>query len=130
MTVLNYVRLIAKEFNDVTDADINEWIVFLAPFVSKKLFGNLYERALALLVCHKLKMAGQGESPLGEMGSVSNAIGGISSISDGGSSISFANNGASNLQQDAEYALTAYGIQYLQLRRSVIIPIRMSGENA
>ena len=49
-------------------------------------------------------------------------------MSEGGSSISFGANQSSNLATDAELGLTAYGVQFLQLRRMVIVPIHCSGE--
>ena len=115
------------EFSNMTNEDIRFWIDFVRPMVSKKQFGNLYYQAIALLICHKLKMAGYGENTLGDLGKIGNAYM-ASSVSDGGSSISFASTGAGNLQADAEYAMTIYGTQYLQLRRMCVIPIHVSGE--
>ena len=93
-------------------------------------FGKLYEQALAYLVCHKLKMAGNGTNPLGEeLGNLSALGFAVGSVSEGGSSISFGASQSSNLAPDAELGLTAYGLQYLSLRRMVIIPIHVSGED-
>ena len=86
-----------------------------------------WKSTLALMICHKMKMAGHGENSLGELGKIGNTFA-ASSVSDGGSSISFASSGAGNLQTDAEYGLTIYGAQYLQLRKMVIMGIRVSGE--
>ena len=52
----------------------------------------------------------------------------VGSVSEGGSSISYGANQSSNLATDAELGLTVYGVQYLQLRRMVIVPIHCSGE--
>lgn len=126
MTVIEMVRLISNgEFDDLSDAEILQWDEFISPFVSKKQFGKLYERAKALLICHKLKMAGYGENSLGALGSIGNSFV-ASSVSDGGSSISFANGGASNIAVNAEYGMTVYGMQYLQLLRACIVPINIS----
>lgn len=127
MTVIEMVKLLGGEFNSMEDSEIEQWIEFCEPFVSKKVFGKFYERALALMICHKMKMAGHGENSLGELGKIGNTFA-ASSVSDGGSSISFASSGAGNLQTDAEYGLTIYGAQYLQLRKMVIMGIRVSGE--
>lgn len=115
------------EFDSMSTDDIVFWIDFVRPMVSKKQFGKLYHQALTLLICHKLKMAGLGENTLGDLGKIGNAFT-ASSVSDGGSSISFAGGGVGNLQTDAEYALTVYGAQFLQLRKMCIIPIHSSGE--
>lgn len=115
------------EFNSMSEEDLKFWIDFVQPMVSRKQFGNLYYQAITLMIAHKLKMAGLGENSLGELGKIGNSFV-ASSVSDGGSSISFAGGGAGNLQTDAEYAMTVYGLQYLQIRRMCIIPIRVSGE--
>ena len=133
-TEAEYTKLIAMiktigggEFNSMSDEDLKFWIDFVQPMVSKKQFGNLYFQAIALLICHKLKMAGLGENTLGDLGKIGNAYA-ASSVSDGGSSISFASAGPGNLQVDAEYTMTIYGTQFLQLRRMAIVPIHVSGE--
>ena len=127
MTVVEMVRLIAgEEFANVPDSEIEQWDEFVSPFVSKKQFGKLYDRAKALLICHKMTMAGLNESALGELGKIGNSFV-ASSVSDGGSSISYANGGtAGNIQMNAEYGFTVYGMQYLQLLKSVIVPINIS----
>ena len=128
MKAIQIIRLIGKEFDGVTDTVLKKWIEIVGPMVSKKQFGKLYEQALAYLVCHKLKMAGHGDNPLGELGAIGTGFA-VGSVSEGGSSISFGANQASNLAADAELGLTVYGTQYLQIRRSVIVPIHCSGES-
>ena len=127
MTAIEIIRLTAEEFKDVDDATLEKWLEIVRPMVSKKQFGKLYEQGLAYLVCHKLKVAGFGENPLGEAGIIGIGFA-VGSVSEGGSSVSFGANQASNLAADAELGLTVYGVQYLQLRRSVIVPIHCSGE--
>lgn len=122
MPVIEYIKMLSEEFREYPEDKIEQWIIFCQPLVSKKQFGKLYEQALALVVCHKMKMAGLGDNSLGELGKIGNAYM-ASSVSDGGSSISYASSGVGNLQADAEYAMTIYGTQYLQLRRSAIVPI-------
>ena len=70
-------------------------------------------------------MAGVGENTLGALGDIGNSLI-ASSVSDGGSSISFANSGASNTAVNAEYGMTKYGMQYLQLIRVCVVPIDIS----
>ena len=127
MTVIEMVRLFGPEFESVKDDILEQWLEIVKPMVSKKQFGELYNQALALLVCLKLKMAGHGENPLGDIGTIGAGFA-VSSVSEGGSSVSFGANQSSNLAADAELGLTAYGVQFLQLRRMVIIPIHCSGE--
>nr|DAN10122.1 MAG TPA: Protein of unknown function (DUF4054) [Caudoviricetes sp.]DAP27630.1 MAG TPA: Protein of unknown function (DUF4054) [Caudoviricetes sp.] len=54
----------------------------------------------------------------------------ISSYSEGGTTVSFGTNQTVNLQSDAEYALTVYGLEYLTIRRNAIIPIISAGEGS
>ncbi len=130
MTAVEIIRLIGTEFADTDDATLEMWVELVKPMVSKKQFGKLYEQALAYLVCHKMKMAGSGSNPLGdELGNI-NAFGfAFSSVSEGGSSISFGASQSSNVAKDAEYGLTSYGMQYLNLRKLVVVPIHISGED-
>lgn len=128
MTVNEMVRKLgAGEFDSLSEKDVDWWVEFVTPMVSKKQFGNLYDHARALLICHKLKMAGLEENALGEMGKVKNGFS-ASSVSDGGSSISFASSGVGNLTTNAELGMTIYGMQYLQLLKMCVIPIHISGE--
>lgn len=130
MTAAEIIRFIGGEFKSVNDTTLEKWIEIVRPMVSQKQFGKLYEQALAYLVCHKLKLAGYGESLLGDMGGggSANTDFSISSVSEGGSSISFGANQTSGLASDSELGLTSYGVQYLQLRRMVIVPIHCGGE--
>ena len=130
MTVVEMVRLVSgDEFSSMTDEEINVWDEFVSPLVSKKQFGKLYDQAKALLICHKLKMAGYGgDESLGALGKIGNSFI-ASSVSDGGSSISFASGGVGNLATNAELGMTIYGIQYLQLMRMCVVPIHISGED-
>lgn len=124
MKALQIFRLVATEFDALSDETIENWLDLTSPFISKKRFGKLYEQALALLTAHRLKMAGYGDSTLGTVGD-SLRVGGYS---EGETSVSFTVNQATNLLADAELALTPYGLEYLSLRRMVIIPIRSAGE--
>lgn len=127
MKAIEIIRLVGMEFSNLSTETLEQWIEVVRPMVSRKQFGKLYEQALAYLVCHKLKMAGHGENPLGDLGVIGVGFG-IGSVSEGGSSVSFGANQSSNLAADAELGLTSYGVQYLQLRRSVIVPIHVGGE--
>ena len=127
MTVIETIRLIGTEFSSVDNETLGKWIDIVRPMVSSKKFGKLYEQALAYLVCHKMKMAGLGENPLGDIGTIGIGFA-VGSVSEGGSSVSFGANQSSNIVTDAELGLTAYGVQYLSLRKMVIVPIHCSSE--
>lgn len=113
-----------KEFSEASDDDIHAFIAISEPLLGKKRFGKLYPQALAYMAAHKMKLAGYG-SKIGE-GTIGDTIG-LSSVSEGETSVSFTNSQSGNISPDAEYGLTVYGMQYLQLRRSCIIPIVSAG---
>lgn len=124
MTVIEIFRLVATEFKDLDDEKVMAWSELTAPLISKKVFGKLYDQALALLTAHRLKMSGYGDSTYGTVGDTLR----IGSYSEGETSVSFTVNQGTNLLVDAELALTPYGLEYLSLRRLVVIPIRSAGE--
>ena len=126
MEALEIFRTIATEFKDVSDKDVEAWIELSKPLISEKRFGNTYQQALALLAAHRLKMAGYGDNSVGR---VDDALR-VSSYSEGETSISYSVSQGGNNAVDAEYTLTAYGLQFLTIRRSKIISIISAGENA
>lgn len=131
-STLNVFRLVASEFDGVDDDTVCLWFDLTAPLVSRKLFGKLYDQAVALLTAHRMKLSGKYEDETDgsgeglQIGSIADTMR-VSSYSEGSTSVSF-NNSVSTLEKDADLALTTYGTQYLSLRRLVIIPIRCSGE--
>lgn len=128
MTAIEMIRLVGEEFKDISDEELGKWVELVSPYVGKKQFSKFYEQALAYLTCHKLKMAGKGTNPLGELGTIGIGFA-VGSVSEGGSSISFGANQSSNIVTDAELGLTAYGVQFLTIRRLCIVPIHCSGES-
>lgn len=124
MTALEIVRLLAKEFDDVDDDTVSKYIELEKPNISKKKFGSSYEKALALLAAHRMKMNGLGSS---EYGTIADSIH-MTSFSEGESSVTFSHSQANNSQVDGEYTLTTYGLQFLTLKRTVNIPIMVGGE--
>ena len=138
MEALEIFRLAAPEFDGIPDEDvidevsgkvatrgIRSFLELYADQISRKRFGKSYEKALAYLTAHKLKMNGYGEN--GASGKIGDSLR-VSSYSEGETSISFSTNQGTNLQVDAEYALTVYGLEFLTLRRNAIIPIISAGE--
>ena len=122
---LKIFRTVATEFKDMKAAAIRQWLELTAPLISKKVFGELYDQALALLTAHRMKMAGLGDTSLGTVGDTLR----VASYSEGETSINFSVSQATNLLPDADLVLTPYGLAYLYLRRLVVIPIRSAGEN-
>lgn len=137
MDALAIFRLVATEFADMPDDDVidsatdkvtrygvRSFLQLYSDQISEKRFGKSYQKALAYLTAHKLKMSGYGST---ENGTMSDALR-VSSYSEGETSITYSTNQQSNLQVDAEYALTVYGLEFLTLRRNAVIPIISAGE--
>lgn len=137
MDALEIFRLVATEFFDIPDDDekdpntgkivrygVNSFLRLYSDQISEKRFGSSYQKALAYLTAHKLKMNGYGNS---ENGKIADSLR-VGSYSEGETSISYTTNQQTNLQVDAEYALTVYGLEFLTLRRNAVIPILSAGE--
>ncbi len=116
--VTKIVKMVGAEFKETSDDDIGFWIEIQAPVISRKKFGTDYNLALALLVCHAMKMAGNGDNSLGTISDT----GRLASVSEGGVSISFATSTAGTTG-DAVYQLTSYGLQFIEIRNRHIVPI-------
>ena len=121
---LRIFRLVAKEFNTMTDEEVQEHMDLFSCMLSVKRYGKLYDKALAYLTAHKLKMNGYGDV---SNGTIADSLR-VGSYSEGETSISYTTNQGTNLQVDAEYALTSYGLMYLELKRLAVIPIVSAGE--
>lgn len=81
--ITKIVKMVGTEFKAMPDEDISFWIGLQAPVISQKKFGADYNLAVALLVCHAMKMAGNGDSSLGTIANT----GRLASVSEGGVSI-------------------------------------------
>lgn len=137
MDALAIFRLVATEFADMPDDDVideesgkvtahgvNSFLELYSDQISEKRFGSTYQKALAYLTAHKLKMSGYGNNENGKIGDSLR----VGSYSEGETSISYTTGQQTNLQVDAEYALTVYGLEFLTLRRNAVIPIISAGE--
>ena len=137
MDALEIFRIIAPEFAQMPDDDtvdsetgkvtaygVRTFLQLYADQISEKRFGSTYQKALAYLTAHKLKMNGYGNT---ENGTIGDSLR-VGSYSEGETSISYTTNQQTNLQVDAEYALTVYGLEFLTLRRNAVIPIISAGE--
>ena len=140
MEALKIFRMVAAEFanipdDDVTDPEtgevkeygINSYLELYSDQISEKRFGSSSAKALAYLTAHKLKMSGLGNNEGTGNIAIADSLR-VGSYSEGETSISFTTNQQTNLQVDAEYALTVYGLEFLTLRRNAIIPIISAGE--
>lgn len=137
MDAIEIFRMVATEFaampdENVLDPDtskpkvygVKTFLELYSDQISEKRFGSTYQKALAYLTAHKLKMNGYGNNENGKIGDSLR----VGSYSEGETSISYTTNQQTNLQVDAEYALTVYGLEFLTLRRNAVIPIISAGE--
>ena len=133
---LRIFRIVAAEFAELPDDDeLNEdgtvktygvktYLELFSDQISAKRFGKSYTKALAYLTAHKLKMMDKGaDDGFGSMGAALR----VASASEGETSVSFSSS-ISTTDAESEYALTIYGIEFLTLKRNVIIPIVSAGE--
>ena len=109
MKALDIFRMVAKEFSDIPDNDkvddsgaiiqygVQSFIDLYADQISKKRFGTAYEKALAYLTAHKLKMNGYGDTGTG---TIADSLR-VGSYSEGETSISYTTGQQTNLQTDA-----------------------------
>jgi len=138
MEALDIFRIIATEFAYMPDENVIDeetgkikqygvktFLKLYSDQISERRFGKSYLKALAYLTAHKLKMSGYGDNS--SNGKIADSLR-VNSYSEGETSISFSTNQGTNLQADAEYALTVYGLEFLTLRRNAIIPILSAGE--
>jgi len=126
MDAFEIIRKTMSEFKEVDDDTVRVFISLAEPLISKKRFGKLYQQALAYMTAHKMKMSDLGKN--NGIGTIGDTIG-LSSVSEGETSVSFSNNQAGNTATDAEFGLTVYGMQYIQLRKRCIVPIVSAGVN-
>lgn len=127
MDAIAIIRLVAPEFEKVSEEDLSKWVSLCKPLISKKKFGELYNQALALIVAHRMKLSGKYEpEETAAIQSIANS-GRVASYTEGQVSISFNSAASAGASSDATYELTAYGQQFLELRRSLIVPITIRG---
>lgn len=119
-------RLVAPEFDQVTDDTLGTWLSLCKPLISKRKFGALYDQALALLAAHRMKLSGKYEpEETAAIQSIANS-GRVASYTEGQVSVSF-NSSSTSGSSDATYELTSYGQQFIELRRSLVVPITIRG---
>jgi len=132
--VLRIIRLVAKEFAQVSDDDVTAWVELTAPLIGQRVFKHLFNQALALLTAHRMKMADAGtqpgDDPMAEVGNIS--MGNfmrVGSYKEGQVSIGFNHNLGQYGITDAELLMTEYGIQFKTLRDMMVYPIVSAAES-
>lgn len=116
---VDILKIVAPEFGTMSDDDIQTWIDLAEPYVSKRVFGKLYNQAIAYLAAHFMKMSGLGDTSTGTVGDSMR----VASVSEGNTSVSFNTSLYSGNGADAELNLTVYGMSYKRIRSMCVIPI-------
>lgn len=120
--ILDIFYLVAPEFEKVKDNDIEAALELYQDLVSKKRFGRFYERAVALLMAHQLKL-NQIIREDAETGGDTLTKGNVTSEREGDLQRSYGNIGVTGSDEDYLLQKTIYGRLFLALRKRCIIPV-------
>lgn len=123
MSVKAVLKTVAKEFATTDEQEIETWIELTEPFLSEKAFGKFYTQALAYLTAHRMKVAGLGDNTYGTIADTLR----VGGFNEGETAITYNTSQATNVLTDAELSLTTYGLSFLGIRRTVVIPIKTAG---
>ena len=114
----SYVKALFPEFSAVNDVRIQALLDIANLSVSQKVWGSAYAPGMAYLVAHLLKRSG---AAIGVSGGSSNA-GTVSSEKVGELPRSYsAPGGSGSSGEDAFLSTTSYGMEYLRLRRQLLV---------
>ena len=125
MTQLEMFRKIAPEFQQISDDEVQGMLDLVGDILSKKRFGKMYDRAVALLAAHQFTLQtliandeNAGASTLLTSGALVSEREGDLQRSYGGMSSS-----SSGDDMDSLLKKTVYGLQFLTLRSMCIVPV-------
>lgn len=118
--VLKVFRVIAPEFNNLTDEEVTAMLELFAPMVSKNTFGTKYNLALAYFVAHILALNGVYATAQGS--STDGSVAGIKREREGDLEREYAIPDASDYM--SLLYKTYYGRMYLQIMKLCAIGIK------
>ena len=118
--VLKVFRVIAPEFNNLTDEEVTAMLELFAPMVSKNTFGTKYNLALAYLVAHIIALNGLYATTQGS--STDGSVAGIKREKEGDLEREYAIPDASDYM--SLLYKTYYGRMYLQIMKLCAIGIK------
>ena len=127
MTQLEIFRKIAPEFSDISDDDVLEMLDFMGETLSKKRFGKMYDRAVALLAAHQFTLQRLIANDEAAGAAASITAGQLVMEKEGDLQRQYGGNASqvaavSGNDADSLLKKTAYGLQYLTLRSMCIVP--------
>ena len=118
--VLKVFRVIAPEFNNLTDEEVTAMLELFAPMVSKHTFGTKYNLALAYFVAHIIALNGVYATAQGS--STDGSVAGIKREREGDLEREYAIPDASDYM--SLLYKTYYGRMYLQIMKLCAIGIK------
>lgn len=118
--VLKVFRVVAPEFNNLTDEEVTAMLELFSPMVSKNTFGAKYNLALAYLVAHIIALNGLYATAQGS--STDGSVAGIKREKEGDLEREYAIPDASDYM--SLLYKTYYGRMYLQIMKLCAIGIK------
>ena len=118
--VLKVFRVIAPEFNNLTDEEVTAMLELFAPMVSKNTFGTKYNLALAYFVAHIIALNGVYATAQGS--STDGSVAGVKREKEGDLEREYAIPDASDYM--SLLYKTYYGRMYLQIMKMCAIGIK------
>lgn len=118
--VLKVFRVIAPEFNNMTDEEVTAMLELFAPMVSKHTFGTKYNLALAYFVAHIIALNGVYATAQGS--STDGSVAGVKREKEGDLEREYAIPDASDYM--SLLYKTYYGRMYLQIMKLCAIGIK------
>ena len=118
--VLKVFRVIAPEFNNLTDEEVTAMLELFTPMVSKNTFGTKYNLALAYFVAHIIALNGVYATTQGS--STDGSVAGVKREKEGDLEREYAIPDASDYM--SLLYKTYYGRMYLQIMKLCAIGIK------
>ena len=119
--ILNTFRLVASEFNDVDNEQVDSMIELQGLRISQKAFGDKYDLAVAYLTAHAFKLDEMLKGGGASSGGLTSGT--VVSEKEGSISVGYASPTLSRYNDGSLYAKTAYGLLFLELRSQCIVPL-------
>lgn len=122
--VLELIRKIAPEFDDINDNELTGFISIYADLVSKKYFGKHYNKAVGFLVAHQLTLFNIANNSEAGAADSSLIVGDVLMEKEGDLQRQYGNVNTSDSETDNLLNKTYYGKMFIALR-SALRPIGM-----
>ncbi|MBT8490922.1 MAG: DUF4054 domain-containing protein [Deltaproteobacteria bacterium] len=116
--------IVAKSPSLSGDSRLDDFVNLAKLTVGQTIFGTRYQYALALVALHMLTLDSQSGGS--STGSGTGAAGGVKSEKEGDLQRSYGSVDSSSIgnASDAYFSTTSFGQEYLNLKKSLILPIR------